>query len=447
MERIPAMTATPASRLLTLLCATLVSHETVRATTWLTAPAAPRTGSVIFLHPDGTSASHWTAARLLLQGPDGVLNWDRLPRLALYRGHMRDAVAATSHGGATSHAFGRKVPSDSYGMDGQEPLVALSGKPMSIMREAITAGFPVGTVNSGNIDEPGTGVFLASTPSRKAGADIALQVVRSGAAVILAGGERWLLPQGARGRHGEGARTDGLDLIAEARAAGYAVVFDRAELANLPETALRVLGVFAHHHSFHDEPEESLRTKGLPLYLADAPTLAEMTEAALRILARHGKPFLLVVEEEGTDNFANVNNAAGTLEALRRADEAIGVARAFLAKHPDTLIFTAADSDASGLEALAIRGQAPGASLPAVTSNGAPLDGRDGTGTPPFLAAADAQGLRLPFGIAWTAPDDGAGGILVRAEGLHADALARGACDNTDVYRLMYLTLFGRLLP
>ncbi len=82
--------------------------------------------------------------------------------------------------------------------------------------------------------------------------------------------------------------------------------------------------------------------------------------------------------------------------------------------------------------------------LPKTTRNGAPLDGRDGTGTPPFLAAADQFGKRLPFGVAWTTFEDGAGGILARAEGVNAQALRSGSCDNSDIYRLMCLTLFGR---
>jgi alkaline phosphatase len=372
-----------------------------------------------------------------------MLNWDRLPGLAVYRGHMKTALAATSHGGATTHAFGVKVDSDSYGMDRDRPLTALSGKPMSVMREALSAGMAVGIVNSGNIDEPGTGVFLASTPSRKDGQEIARQVVLSGAPVILSGGERWLLPGGVKGRHGEGDRTDGKNLVSEAQALGYTVVYTRAELQALPADTLRVLGVFAHHHTFHDQTEEQLRDNGLPLYLADAPTVGEMTAAAIAILARHGKPFLLVVEEEGTDNFCNVNNAAGSLEALRRADIAYGVARDYLGLHPDTLLLTAADSDASGLEVIAVPPADAMTPLPATTRNGAPLDGRDGTATLPFLAGPDQYGNRMPFGIAWTGFEDGAGGILARAEGINAEALRSGSCDNSDIYRLIYLTLFG----
>jgi len=414
------------------------------AATHLAPVPEPKTGNVIFLHPDGASVSHWTAARMTIAGPDGVINWDRLPAMAVYRGHMKTSVAATSHGGATTHAFGVKVDPDSFGMDRDRPLTALSGKPASIMREALAAGLAVGVVNSGNIDEPGTGVFLASTKSRKDGEEIAKQVVLSGAHIVMSGGERWLLPQGVKGRHGQGARTDGRNLIDEARALGYAVVYTRAELTGLPDDTRRVLGVFAHHHTFHDQEEEELRKQNLPLYVADAPTVGEMTDAALAILSRHGKRFLLVVEEEGSDNFANVNNAAGTLEALRRADLAYGVARDYLRRHPDTLLLTAADSDASGLDVIAVPPAAAMTPLPATTRNGAPLDGREGTETLPFLAEPDQFGNRLPFGIAWTGFEDGAGGILARAEGINAEALRSGSCDNSDIYRLIYLTLFGR---
>ncbi len=430
---------------LTGLCILLGLAASGYGVTHLEPVKDPVEGSVIFIHPDGTSVSHWAAARMVIAGPDGMINWDRLPRMAVYRGHMKTALAATSHGGATTHAFGVKVDPDSYGMDRDRPITALSGRSMSIMREALAAGLAVGTVNSGNIDEPGTGVFLASAQSRRDGEEIARQIALSGAHVILAGGERWLLPRGHQGRHGKGARTDGRNLIAEARALGYAVVHTRRELAALPDDTLRVLGVFARHHTFNDKSEENLRKDGLPLYSPDAPTVAEMTSAALAILSRHGKRFLLVVEEEGTDNFGNVNNAGGSIEALRRADAAYGVARDYLRRHPDTLLLTAADSDASGLEVIAFPADRASEHLPRTTANGAPLDGRDGTGSRPFVAAPDQSGNRLPFGIAWSGFEDGAGGILARAEGANADALLSGNCDNSDIYRLMYLTLFGHL--
>ncbi len=419
--------------------------------------ADTRTGNVLFIHPDGSSLQAWGAMRALYYGPDGRSHWDRLPYMAVYTGHMNDALAATSHGGATSHAYGVKVPADSYGMNHRTPLTALSGFEGSIMQEAMTRGHPVGVINSGHIGEPGTGVFLASAPRRADVEAIAADVVRSGADVILCGGEVFLLPEGERGRHGQpGRRRDGRDLFARARELGYTVVRTRGELARVdPGSVDRLLGIFAAEDTYNDLSEEELRERGLASYDPAAPTVAEMLEVALPLLERRaeetGRPFLLVLEEEGSDNFANHNNASGTLEALYRADQAIGLAHRFVRERPGSLLITAADSDASSLGLVSPglsygRAFEPGVPLPATMSNGAPLDGAGGTATPPFVASPDRAGRRLTFGIAWAGLADFAGGILVRAAG--APGLRLGLlADNTDVYRMMYATLFGEPLP
>lgn len=408
----------------------------------------PRQGSAIFIHPDGAGVAAWGAARLLLAGPDGEISWDRLEHVGVYRGHMTDNLGASSHGGATAHAYGVKPPYDSYGMKGDRMLTSLSGKPYSIMAEAREAGLATALINSGHIAEPGTGVFAASAPSRGETDLITRQIIESGTDIIMAGGEVLLLPSGVKGRHGHpGLRADGLDLIERARELGYTVVYDRQQLKNLPAGTRKVLGVFAAGHTFNDFPEESLNAMQRPAYRADAPSVAEMTAAALRILRADGRRFLLVVEEEGSDNFANVNNAPGTLTALARADSAIAVALDYVRANPNTLLVTTADSDAGGLQVVPLNDPAaPDAPLADRTDNGAPLDGRSGTASPPFIARPDRAGQRHAFGIAWAARGDMLGGIVARAHGLNAERLPTSV-DNTDIYRMLYATLFGRWLP
>jgi alkaline phosphatase len=115
------------------------------------------------------------------------------------------------------------------------------------------------------------------------------------------------------------------------------------------------------------------------------------------------------------------------------------------------------------------------------------VDGIAGRGTEAFRAAPDAlaeprstgdpafgdydeSGRRsfgggtvtreeLLFAIAWSSIPDTAGAIVTRAQGLNAYLLAdprpftegeppfHARFDNTDIYRLMYLTLFGERLP
>lgn len=178
-------------------------------------------GNVVFFHPDGSGLQQWNAARMYWKGPDEFLNWDRLPWMAVYRGHMADRLTATSNGGATTHAFGYKVIGpNSYGTDNGRDILALSGYKGSISREAANAGHPTGLVNDGDIAEPGTGAFFAETDTRSEPEYQSLQLLGGrprfngfsgdpekdpdikdgelGPWVILGGGERFFLPKGTK---------------------------------------------------------------------------------------------------------------------------------------------------------------------------------------------------------------------------------------------------------
>lgn len=405
------------------------------------------TGSVIFIHPDGTGLADWNATRLLYYGPDSTLNWDKLPHIGLYRSHVKDALVTSSHAGATIHSYGVKVKKDSYGLDGTDTITSRSGKKMSIMKEAQEAGLRTGVVNSGSIIEPGTGVFVSSETSRGNYDSIAKQIVQSGADVILSGGEEYLLPEGVDGKFCTGERKDSLNLIKWAEDKGYTVVYNRDELMNLPGDVEKVLGVFAYDHTFNDITEEELAEKGLQDFKPGTPTVAEMTDAAIKVLSRGDKRFFLVVEEEATDNFANRNNARGMLQALKNADDAIGAARDFLAENPKTLIITAADSEAGGIEIIGYpKHQMPmDMILPEADENGSPVDGINGTGTRVFHSKPDRYGNSYAFALAWSSFHDTYGGVVARAEGINSE-LMKGSIDNTDIYKIMYVTLFGELV-
>lgn len=137
-----------------------------------------------------------------------------------------------------------------------------------------------------------------------------------------------------------------------------------------------MLGLFAADDIFfNDEPEEELIKASLVAESRadddkrgrliiwgnqagtlgfNPPTAAEMTALALTVSERHSRqaerPFLLVSEIESPDNLGNNNYAIGTLRAVNRADGVIAVTRKFQKKLPRTLILTAADSDAGGLQ-------------------------------------------------------------------------------------------------
>ncbi len=422
-------------RLLTVLIAATAAVLAIVAPPAL---AGPR--SAIFLHPDGMGANTWTATRLASVGPDGRLAWDKLPAVALYIGPLADRVTATSNGGATSHAWGVRAQSDSFGMiDGARIPRAASGADAPLLIEAKRAGKAIGLVNTASITDAGTGAQVAVVPSRKEHAEIAAQMLAAEVDVLLGGGEQYFLPAGVKGVHGVGVRTDGRNLIEEARARGYRIVRTRDEFQMALRTPGKLLGLFAADAAFEEGSEEALA--GRPVFGPDAPRFDELVAGAVALLRSAPRGYLLVAEEEATDNLAGDNHAAGVLEAAAGADRAIALVLAEQERNRDLTIVVASDSDCGGMQATGddvVAGQA----LPRALPNGAPLDGVGGTGSLPFLAAPDRAGRRLPFAIAWASDGDMSGGGIVRAAGPGAKRV-HGTLDSTDIYKVLHAALFG----
>ena len=79
--------------LLTLTCLVLISCHHLTSL---------KTGNVIFFHPDGMSLSHWDIGRIITVGPDGLSSWDKLPHMAVYKGHLTNNLVPSSNAGAPS---------------------------------------------------------------------------------------------------------------------------------------------------------------------------------------------------------------------------------------------------------------------------------------------------------------------------------------------------------
>jgi glycerophosphoryl diester phosphodiesterase len=458
--------------------------------------ATKQTGNVIFIHPDGTSPSHYMALRNVDKGPDGRLNWDLMSNAGVYLGHMENQLTGTSNAGAVTHANGVKVFNESFGLEEDNSLVTPASGKMgyTILEEAIEAGKATALIQSGQLAEPGTAAFAAETTNRDGNeirardkySEIIEQVIRSGTTVIMGGGELYMLPQGTTGFHVTAEldasetrpeRRPSINLIDLAKSLGYTVVYTEAEMnqvVNSENPPQKLLGVFAATDTFDDRTEEELNLNSnnpSPLYVETAPTVAEMLEASLKIVERDPDGFFVVVEEEGTDNFGNNNNAVGTIEAMRRADAAIGVAIDYVnTQDPNTLVVTAADSDAGGLQVFQFEPytrpagnytpsipaladsepQAPfiGINPTTTNTNRSVLDGVNGsTGTPdapwkPFAAQDSIDGPMGNFGVAWVGTPDFPGSIVAKTYGMNADKLP-STVDNTQIYDVMYETLFG----
>ena len=401
-----------------------------------------KTGSVIFFHPDGMSLAHWDAIRLFEKGFNGFLNFDFLPYMAVYRGTIRDQVSATSNAGATIHAFGVKTGKDSFGMDQNKNILSARGEPHSILISAKKKGLSTALVQSGALIEPGTAVFTAQVHSRKNKDEIAKQIIESDLDLVFSGGEQYLLPAGAKGHFGSGARKDGLNLIEQAKQQGYTVIYSLKNFRKQTQNAEKILGVFALNDTYNSKTQEELDKEKLDHYQKNAPTIAEMTKKALHFLEKKNKPFFAVIEEEGTDNFSNRHNTAGFLKSAKRADEALGAARDFLKDNPNTLLLTASDSNAGG-PVISNPSEKTGSNVLRSSFNKQFKSSKH-----PFFNDFKRKNIwkssKNPylFSIVWASPEDLYSGVVVKAEGLNGSKV-RGVIENTQIYDLIYLTLFG----
>jgi len=394
--------------------------------------------NLIFFHPDGMSLSHWDLARIITVGPDGLSSWDKMPHIAVYKPHLKENLVASSQAGATVHAYGEKVNYHSFGTKNKKAF-----KKASLLKEAQQKGFKTGLLQSGFLMEPGTAVFASHSLSRKNFSHITKQLIYSNVSILLGGGEKYLLPEGVKGHFGLGVRKDGKNLIEEAKKENYLVIYTLEELKNIPQSAKKVLGIFAYDNTYNDETEEVLLKKGLPAYHKTAPSIAQMSKYALKFLTRFGENFFLVVEEEGTDNFSNKNNAEALFEAMKRSLKAIELFRNFIKKNKNTLFLVASDSNASS-PALIDRFSSKTlfkstTLLPKKTKNGSPLD-RKSNGLP-FLSQPDKENLKLPFAIAWPTKMDTGTGLVIKSEGWKAHKI-QGTLDNTKVYDIIRQSLF-----
>ena len=131
-------------------------------------------------------------------------------------------------------------------------------------------------------------------------------------------------------------RKDKLDLYANYRAKGYALLNETADLATAP-LEKPWLGTFAVSHL----PFTVDRTHDAKL-ARSVPTLAAMTTRALAKLARHER-FILQVEGGRVDHGCHMNDAAAAFFDQIAFDEALEVCLEFQRLHADTLLVITTD--------------------------------------------------------------------------------------------------------
>jgi alkaline phosphatase len=297
-------------------------------------PAKPDTPSpeprnVILMIGDGMGAGQRQAARWFSGGTDGRLLMDCLPAQGWSSTCSANSPITDSAAAATAMACGVKTNNGVLGMT--PSLQALA----NILEEAQRLGKAVGLVTTTQLTNATPAGFIAHVPSRSMEDEIALQMLASGADVLLGGGENHFLPYSTQGCHpAYGMRSDGRNLVEEAIASGYTLVCTSETFTNIdPASTRKLIGLFA---------DEALSRPY-------APSLAAMTEKAIAILSLNANGFFLMVEGGQIDNAGHDHDATVMIADTLGFDEAVSQAWRFAETNQNTLIIVTADHETGGV--------------------------------------------------------------------------------------------------
>ena len=278
-------------------------------------PADEPTAVIVFI-ADGAGAAHWTLAGLASDD----LATARMPVGGLMDTRGSNHELTGSAPAATAIATGVRSFMGAVGV-GPDSLPR-----ESVLEVAHGLGWATGLVTTTRIADATPGAFAAHVPSRAQGLEIFQQMIDLPVKVLLGGGARVveIAPERA-----------GIDLRDQIRRQ-YTRVSSLSELQRAADTDSTLLGLFA--------PGE------LPPADRRSPTLAEMTEAALRVLDRDPDGFFLMVENEGSDTYAHRNRDRALIVAeMLGFDAAIAVGLDYHSRNPGTLILVTADHETGGI--------------------------------------------------------------------------------------------------
>ncbi|MEE8557175.1 MAG: alkaline phosphatase [Myxococcota bacterium] len=378
----------------------------------------PARNAILFVG-DGMGVPVVTAARMHARGPSGRLAME-LPHVALVRTYSRDRLVSDSASTATAVLSGQKVRVGTLGMspetyracssptrlDGSpnpvHPCSEGSGPIPSLLELASAKGMVVGVVTTTRITHATPAALYAHSDERDSEEEIAVQLLGAGLSFVAGGGRRFFLSRaggllsrlkerlpGQRAAALAASRTDGRDLLAESAADGVTVVGTGPALREAVSRGDRpILALLADDHL----PFELQRRAGGE----KVPSLAELTELAIRSLRSHPGGYLLLVEGGRIDHALHVNLARLALEETMALDDAVARARELAGD--GTLLLVTADHG----HPLVISGY-PLIDDPVIglarRFEGEDRVDEDGDGKPDFARGLDGKGMTvLAFG-------------------------------------------------
>lgn len=295
--------------------------------------------NVIMMVMDGTSTGATTLSRWY--------KGDNLAMDEMLSGGMRtysaESAITDSAPAATALATGNKsndkfvgvLPTivNSPGLDPVNPKNA--HKPVAnVLEGAKQAGKATGIISTSEIQHATPAGFSAHVTHRSNYGDIAEQQVYQGIDVVLGGGKESLLPGKTKN-----ARIDGENLLEVLDEDKYDFVETRDEL--LKSKSNKIWGSFAPSALAYNLDRKTTKP--------NEPTLAEMTNKALKTLKKDKDGFFLFVEGSKIDWAAHGNDTIGMISDTLAFDDAVNEALTFAKNDGNTMVIAVTDHGNSGI--------------------------------------------------------------------------------------------------
>ncbi|MEU6603796.1 alkaline phosphatase [Streptomyces shenzhenensis] len=363
--------------------------------------------NVILLIGDGMGDSEITLARDYTVGANGRLNLDKFPLTGAYTTYAVHAdgtpdYVTDSAASGTGWATGVKTVN---GRISKTPGTDKAVK--TILELAQKNGYATGSVTTSELTDATPAVLASHATDRscQGPADMA----KCPTDTIAAGGPGSIAEQSVNHKvdvlFGGGKQrfdqtvTDGkykdLTVTQQAQKLGYQVVTDNASM-KAAKAGKPVLGLFASGNVPVEWTGKAAAVGGTdpqrcvtsnPNRPSTTPNLADSATKAIQLLeakqkAKHSKQgFFLQIEGASIDKQDHAADPCGQIGETAAFDKAVKVARAYAAKHPDTLVVTTADHGHTS-QIVPLEATPPGLSSTLVTDEGQQLKVNYSTNTP-----------------------------------------------------------------
>ena len=350
----------------------------------LTSASGAKVKNIIFLIGDGMGIAHRTAARIMANGVSqgkalAPLAMDTFPITGILQTSSLNSIVTDSAPGASCYSTGNKQNNNQEGVFPDDTVNFFDNPRMEYLGEylARTEGKSLGIVATSDVFDATPAAWAIHTSNRGAGTGIIDQYLdesttSANLTVLLGGGRKWFLPAttagSARANSSDyvlpaelatgwgvaaGALDPNRDVIAGFESKGFTYAANATQLKASAAGATKLLGLFAlSNMNVALDKIDGRRGSGSVVKdfgFPDQPMLDEMTDAALTVLSKNPKGFVVMIEAASIDKQAHGMDSERWILDTLEFDRAVARARAFAAVNPDTLVIVTADHECAGV--------------------------------------------------------------------------------------------------